>query len=119
MCPAGFYCPPGSSSPTPCDSGTFGNGTGLASAASCELVTVGFWAPTGSALPKACPASGFYCPGAEADTVTHGAEPIIVTVGSTTEVETEVVEEVVTEEQEHLIILQILQQHMRVVAEVE
>ena len=70
------------------------------SAESCTDVTLGFWAPTGSALPKSCPASGFYCPGAEADQETHGAEPLIVTVGATTEVKTELVEQVVVESEQ-------------------
>ena len=54
--------------------------TGLTSAGACKSVGPGFWAPTGSTLPNACPRTGFYCPGAAADTVnTPGSsKPILI-----------------------------------------
>ena len=52
-----------------------------------------FWSPTGSALPESCPGSGFYCPGAAADSVFHGGRPLVVPVGgATTSVTTEAVQ---------------------------
>ena len=57
------------------------------------------WAPLGSAVPEDCPASGFYCPGAAADTINDppGSKAIIIPVGDSTTTETEEVE-VVTQE---------------------
>ena len=97
-CPPGYYCPPGSSTATPCPGGTFGNGTGFGFRTQCVSVAIGFWAPTGSALPKHCPESGFYCPGADADTETNGAEPLVFEVGTSSETSVETVEETVVEE---------------------
>ena len=68
----------------PCNGGSFGNGTGLTQSSNCEAVQVGYWAPVGTALPIECPLSGFYCPGAEADSQFAGARPILVPVGERT-----------------------------------
>ena len=57
----GFYCPPGSAQPLPCDAGSYCNTTGLA--APGGLCGAGYHCTRGSAdlhaLP--CPA-GHYCP---------------------------------------------------------
>jgi hypothetical protein len=93
VCPSGFYCERGTAKPTPCPGGTSSAALGATSVAACAPVQPGFWAPTGSASPKPCPATGFYCPGAAADSEFGGAEPIIVTQGGATE-KVEVEEEV-------------------------
>ena len=94
-CARGSYCKEGSATPIPCPGGTYNNRTGQSSVAQCVEVTVGFWAPLGSSLPEECPPSGFYCPGAAADTVNAvpGSKPIIQeTGGSTEQLEVPVVE---------------------------
>ena len=67
----------------PCPGGTSSNLIGATSQAACVSVLVNYWAPLGSKLPEACPPSGFYCPGAAADTVNDpgGSKPIIVPTG--------------------------------------
>ena len=67
-----------------CPGGTYNNRTGRSSVSQCLEVPVGFWAPLGSALPEECPPSGFYCPGAAADTLFGGSKPIIIPVGEST-----------------------------------
>jgi len=51
-------------------------------------VPAGFWAPLGSSAPESCEGlSGFYCPGAFADTINEpgGSKPIITPVGQAAE----------------------------------
>ena len=62
--------------------GTYGNGTGLSSAAQCIDVQVGFYAPTGSTLPISCPSWGF-CAGRALDTENShpGSQPVGVQGG--------------------------------------
>lgn len=98
LCRAGYYCHEGSTSPTPCAGGTFGNSTGLFTAAQCLPVEIHFWAPTGSSVPISCPSSGFSCPGArdrasyaEAGIEPPGSQPIPLKVGTIVE-EVEVTE---------------------------
>ena len=93
-CTRGSYCNERSATPIPCPGGTYNNQTGRSSVGECLEVSVGFWAPLGSAVPEPCPPSGFYCPGAAADTVNSspGSKPIIqATGGSTTVAQVEVV----------------------------
>ncbi|XP_076833089.1 uncharacterized protein LOC143478045 [Brachyhypopomus gauderio] len=61
ICPAGFYCPVGSSLPQPCSEGSHCNRTGLHAPAA--LCPAGFYCPKGSSSPyaTACP-PGHYCP---------------------------------------------------------
>ena len=82
-CPPGFYCIDGSATGAPCPGGTSSSRPGQGSLEQCTLVTDGFWAPLGSATPEPCPVSGFYCPGAAADTVNSpgGSKPILVPTG--------------------------------------
>ena len=86
-CSAGSFCPEGAAAALPCPGGTFSSTLGLPSADFCQSVGPGFWAPTGSAQPEPCPASGFYCPGRDADKVNNvsGSKPILVAVGAVTE----------------------------------
>ncbi|CDW74865.1 cast multi-domain protein [Stylonychia lemnae] len=65
-CPAGKYCPLGTSYPIPCPAGTFSSTAYQYSNTSCKPCTTGFYcsqsglsAPTGSCDP------GFYCPGGQ------------------------------------------------------
>ena len=71
----------GSSAPRPCPGGTWWDGLGAKTQASCKPVLPGFWAPLGSELPEPCPTTGFYCPGAAADTLYGGSKPVLVPVG--------------------------------------
>ena len=59
--PLGFYCPPGSARPLPCDAGSYCNTTALA--APGGLCGAGYHCTRGSTDPHAlpCPA-GHYCP---------------------------------------------------------
>ena len=85
VCSIASYCAgTGASLPTPCPGGTWSNRTGLSSKHECTKVAEGEWAPTGSAEAKRCPASGFYCPGYDADNVNEppGSEPIIIDSGA-------------------------------------
>ena len=112
-CPAGHYCPSGTTDPVECQPGTFceegsprptfcPGGTyspawRLVSPRGCHRVKAGFYAPRGSVYPRACPSAGFKCPGAwlaEQDTwsSTRAAEPIPVSLGSTRVVINTVVE---------------------------
>jgi uncharacterized protein (DUF1501 family) len=86
-CTPGYTCNQGAAEPVPCPAGHTGNATGMFSSAQCTPVPRGFWAPLGSAVPEICPASGFYCPGALADSVHFGAKPIIMPVGQSTRTE--------------------------------
>ena len=99
-CWAGYYCPEGSSLPTPCPAGKVGSFDGYFSVNQCIDVARDFWAPLGSKSPQRCPSTGFYCPGA-ADVAAHeaagiappGSKPIIQATGGSTEtVEVPVVE---------------------------
>jgi hypothetical protein len=81
------FCPTeGASSPNPCPGGTYSNRTGLVEPLECTSVVVDEWAPTGSSQPEPCPASGFRCPGRNADDVNEvpGSKPILVDSGDTT-----------------------------------
>ena len=86
-CSAGGYCAGSNPSATPCPGGTWGNGTGLEAQSQCIKVKKGEWAPIGSSAAKRCPASGFYCPGYDADTVNTppGSEPILIEAGAARE----------------------------------
>ena len=84
VCPIASYCSgDGASAPTPCPAGKWSNSTGLSSEQQCTKVVKGEWAPTGSHAAKHCPASGFYCPGYDADSTNDppGSEPIIIAAG--------------------------------------
>jgi sugar lactone lactonase YvrE len=70
LCPTGSYCPLGSVNPTPCPAGTFGNASGLSSAACSGACTSapGFYCPAGSTAANAtllCP-TGAFCAGGAA-----------------------------------------------------
>ena len=85
VCPIASYCSgDGASASKPCPGGTWSNRTGLVSKHECTKVVRGEWAPTGSAAAKHCPASGFYCPGYDTDSINDppGSEPIIIDSGA-------------------------------------
>lgn len=90
-CTPGYFCVEGAATPVPCPAGTSSNMTGSPSSQLCVPVPQGFWAPLGSALPEPCPLSGFFCPGAAADTLYGGSKPIVQSVGGSTEEVEEVV----------------------------
>ncbi len=79
VCPAGFYCPAASQTPStcpqgffclanvaipsPCPVGTFGNRTGLQQSSECSQCTGGYYcATTGITSPTGLCGAGFYCP---------------------------------------------------------
>ena len=103
-CPAGYYCPRGTTVPLECQPGTFceegsprptfcpGGSYSpiyrLGSPSGCHRVRAGFYAPRGSAHPKACPSDGFKCPGAWDEgtdlwNATIASEAVPVALGST------------------------------------
>ena len=53
ICPAGRYCPIGTSVPFTCPSGTYSTATGLSAASQCKPCPLGFWCSAGKAI--ACP----------------------------------------------------------------
>lgn len=57
-CPAGFFCPGGDESPQPCPLGAYSNTTGQSA---CEACPSGFFCAGATAVPSDCP-PGFYCP---------------------------------------------------------
>ena len=58
VCLLGAFCEAGASAALPCDSGTFGNTSGLESSADCRACPKGNSCPAGSEQPSACtPAS--------------------------------------------------------------
>jgi hypothetical protein len=72
-CPKGYYCPPGSSSPTTlkCPAGRYGSEEGMASAACSGPCNAGYFCPEGSTSPTQVPCAGtsFFCPGGSADRI--------------------------------------------------
>ena len=83
-CIPGFYCEDGASTPVPCPAGTSAGAFGQSSQSQCVPVPVDFWAPLGSSEPERCPPSGFFCPGALADSLYGGARPIVYDQGGST-----------------------------------
>ena len=51
VCTEASWCAAGSSAPTPCSNATYGNGTGLRSAAECLTCGPGSWCSAGEAIP--------------------------------------------------------------------
>jgi len=51
-CPPGYYCPEGSTLPTPCPAGTYGNVSGLSAPACSGLCEPGHWCPVASVSPR-------------------------------------------------------------------
>eukprot|EP00965_Chrysotila_dentata_P258687 6213311-Pleurochrysis_carterae.AAC.11 len=67
-CPAGSFCPPGSSVPRLCPSATFGNTTGLSSLHQCTPCPLGHACAAGATAPTPCR------PGSYADTPKSSCE---------------------------------------------
>lgn len=63
VCPAGSYCPVGTSNPTPCPPGTYLSTTGKTAETDCTNCPAGSYCETfgGTAITGACQV-GFYCP---------------------------------------------------------
>lgn len=62
VCPAGGYCPGGSSAMTPCPSGTFSTRTGQISISTCDPCPIGTYCLNqGTVSGTSCPAN-YYCP---------------------------------------------------------
>lgn len=67
VCPAGYYCPLGSVSPSACPSGTFSGSTGNIDLSACLDCLPGFICPNASTTVCTEPCSaGFYCPAGKA-----------------------------------------------------
>lgn len=58
-CEPGFYCPEGSSSPLPCNKGSYGARPSLEGGEECELCPVGSFCITGSSIPTPCSKGSF------------------------------------------------------------
>ena len=60
-CTLGSFCPAGSSLPTPCPAGVYGNATGLATPACSGPCSIGHYCPSGSTneTARACPPGAF------------------------------------------------------------
>ncbi|CAN0415778.1 unnamed protein product, partial [Hapterophycus canaliculatus] len=58
VCPAGHYCPAGSSSPRECEAGTYQNDT---TSATCDICPDRYYCEATATEVLACPA-GFFCP---------------------------------------------------------
>ena len=56
LCPAGSYCPPFSTTPTPCPAGTFSSAVGAASSTTCAPCSAGFFSGAGAVQCTPCPA---------------------------------------------------------------
>ncbi len=59
LCPAGTFCPPASSNPTPCEFGTFNVNEGETNSSACITCPAGFFCPFTSLPPVICPAGSF------------------------------------------------------------
>ena len=67
-CPLGAYCPPGSASPTQCQSGYYLNSTHNDDVSDCLLCTPGMYcAGSGNEVPDGYCDAGWYCPGGQDD----------------------------------------------------
>ena len=61
-CPRGNYCPPGSTTPEPCDAGTYGNSTGFRSSFECIKCDPGTFCPDrGMEVTGLDCSAGYYC----------------------------------------------------------
>jgi len=56
-CFAGYYCPLGTNTPTPCEAGKYQNHTGSTSCITCPA---GYYCTVNTSDPIECPA-GYYC----------------------------------------------------------
>lgn len=54
VCPKGHYCPEATSSPLPCNDGTYSNATGRKTAEQCTPANPGFYATAGSTKQTPC-----------------------------------------------------------------
>jgi hypothetical protein len=72
LCPPGFYCPQGSSSPQPCPAGTFSPNYGNGNISQCVPCSPGFvCGGTGTVTPSVLCSAGYYCPGGQSATSEH------------------------------------------------
>jgi len=69
LCPPGFYCEAGSSSPAKCPPGTYGGAHGLASADCSGACASGYFCPAGSTRADMHPCGGarWFCPPGSGD----------------------------------------------------
>ncbi|KAE8591947.1 hypothetical protein XENTR_v10018612 [Xenopus tropicalis] len=82
LCPPGFYCPAGTESPLPCDSGSYAPLSGNKGPKDCQPCPSGhFCNALGVSFPKICPVGHFCPPGASFITIypcpvgTYGPKP--------------------------------------------
>ena len=63
VCPAGSYCPAGTTHPLSCPSGSFSNQMGLGNASECSPCPAGYFCQSvGLTAPEGECSGGFYCP---------------------------------------------------------
>lgn len=77
ICPAGRYCPVGTTKEQPrCPPGTFSNRTGLSQISECTPCTQGFYCQQpGLTTPTGPCAEGFYCPAGQNSSTPFACEP--------------------------------------------
>ena len=61
-CPAGFYCPAGTTYPMACPAGTYSGSAGMDSVSDCITTPAGFYSVQNSTAINGMCAPGYYCP---------------------------------------------------------
>ena len=59
VCPQGYYCPYGTTTPTPCPAGTYNNITNTVDSSTCLTCPQGNYCPLASILPTKCAAGSY------------------------------------------------------------
>ncbi|XP_061734344.1 neurogenic locus notch homolog protein 3-like [Nerophis ophidion] len=76
LCPPGSYCPPASSSPSPCPPGTFSNISGLSRPEDCVRCPPGLYClGSNNTAPSGWCSPGYYCTGGSAAPTQNEAQP--------------------------------------------
>jgi hypothetical protein len=76
MCPAGGYCPRGSSLPTQCPAGTYNNNSGATSASDCQSCPAGYYcAGSRNPYPTGPCKGGYYCTGGSSSATQYTTPP--------------------------------------------
>ena len=61
VCPTGSYCPTGTALPVPCPGGRYGGTTGLTSSSCTGVCAAGVVCPVGTSVPTPCGNASVYC----------------------------------------------------------
>eukprot|EP00952_Eustigmatos_sp_NYUAD-ZCMA_P006691 28687-Eustigmatos_ZCMA.PRE.1 len=73
-CPAGYYCPAGTTYSVPCSSGTYNPNTGRYTKSQCLTTPAGYYSISGASNSTGRCAPGYYCPAGSTGpySVSHG-----------------------------------------------